>query len=280
MYADETVIYTSYKSFSTIKSNLTEGFTHVATWLEENQLIVSLRKGKTECMLFGTSQRTKNKTLDEVHHHRTLSETNSFKYLGVQLHQNLNIRNFAAQTYKKACSRLQLLKRLRPKLTTKATATIYQSMILPLVTYCSLVTYSSKSYIKKANPLHSRADQIIGNNAKQYLLKPIDSTMKRHLCKQVFKILICESFCSVFKDYFETMENNTRNIIRLPHSVASCKTRSLQEKFKFNGGKMFHSLPHKCRAATSLDDFLKVFDELQVLVLDKLNHFNSLLKSS
>ena len=43
---------------------------------------------------------------------------------------------------------------------------------------------------------------------------------------------------------------------------------------------MFDSLPHKCRAATSLDDFLKVFDELQVLVLDKLNHFNSLLKSS
>ena len=231
MYADETVIYTSDKSFSTIKSNLTEDFARVATWLKENQLIVNLRKGKTECMLFGMLQRTKNKTLDVVHHHRTLSETNSYKYLGVQLDQNRNIKDHTTQMYKKVYSCLQLLKRLQSKLSTKATVIIYQSMILPLVTYCSLVTYSSKSYIKKANPLHSRADQIIGNNAKQYLLKPIDSTMKRHLCKQVFKILICESFCSVFKDYFETMENNTRNIIRLPHSVASCKTRSLQEKF-------------------------------------------------
>ena len=203
----------------------------MATWLEENQLIVSLRKGKTECMLFGTMQRTKNKTLGEVHHYRTLSETNSYKYLSVQLHQNLNIKNLAAQMYKKVCCRLQPLKRLRPKLTTKATATIYQSMILPLVTYCSLVTYSSKSYIKKANSLHSRVDQIIGNNVKQCLLKPIDSTMKRHLRKQVFKILICESFCSVFKDYLETMENNTCNIIRLPHSVASFKTRCLRKKF-------------------------------------------------
>ena len=211
-------------------------------------------------MLFGMLQRTKNKTLDVVHHHRTLSETNSYKYLGVQLDQNLNIKHHTTQTYKKVCSRLQLLKRLRPKLITKATVTIYQSMILPLVTYCSLVTYSSKSYIKKANPLHSRADQIIGNNAKQYLLKPIDSTMKRHLCKQVFKILICESFCSVFKDYFETMENNTRNnncIIRLP----AAKLEAYRKSFKFNGGKVFNSLPHKCRAATSLDDFLKVFDE-------------------
>ena len=65
--------------------------------------------------------------------------------------------------------------------------------------------------MKKANLLHSRADQIIGNNAKQSLLKPIDSTMKEHLCKHVFKILIDEPFCSIFKDYFETMENNTRN---------------------------------------------------------------------
>ena len=230
-------------------------------------------------MLFGTSQRTKNKTLDVVHHHRTLSETNSYKYLGVQLDQNLNIKHQTTQTYKKVCSCLQLLKRLRPRLTLKATVTIYQSMTLPLVTYCSLVTYSSELHMKKANSLHSRADQIIGNNAKQSLLKPIGSTMKKHLCKHVFKILIGEPFCSVFKDYFETMENNTRNnncIIRLP----AAKLEAYRKSFKFNGGEVFKSLPHKCRAATSLDDFLKVFDELQVLVLDKLNHFNSLLKSS
>ena len=56
MYTDDTDIYTSDKSFSTIKSNLTEDFARVATWLEENQLIVNLRKRKTECMLFGMSQ--------------------------------------------------------------------------------------------------------------------------------------------------------------------------------------------------------------------------------
>ena len=64
MYADDTAIYTSDKPFSTIKSNLTEDFARIATWLEENQLIVNLRKGKTECMRFATSQRTKKKTLD------------------------------------------------------------------------------------------------------------------------------------------------------------------------------------------------------------------------
>ena len=123
--------------------------------------------GKTECMLFDTSQRTKNKTLVVVHQHRTLSETNSYKYQGVQLDQNLNIKDHTTQTYKKVCSRLQLLKYLQPKLTTKATVTIYQPIILPLVTYCSLVTYRSESYMKKAKSLHSHANQIIGKNANQ-----------------------------------------------------------------------------------------------------------------
>ena len=167
MYADDTVIYTSDKSFSTIKSNLTADFAYVATWLEENQVITNLRKGKTEYMLFGTSQCTKNKTLDVIYHHRTLSETKSYKYLGVQLDQNLNIKDHTTQTYKKVCSRLQLLKCLQPKLTTKATVTIYQPIILPLVTYCSLVTYRSESYMKKAKSLHSHANQIIGKNANQ-----------------------------------------------------------------------------------------------------------------
>ena len=133
-------------------------------------------------------------------------------------------------------------------------------MILLLVTYCSLVTYSSKSYIKKANSLHSYADQIIRNNAKQRSLKGTDSAMKKHLCKQVFKILVGKSFCSVFKDYFETMKNNTRNdncITRLP----AAKLEAYRKSFEFNGGEVFSSLPHKCRAAASLDDFSKVFDK-------------------
>ena len=135
IYADDTVIYTSEKSFSTINSNLTGAFARVTTWPKKNQLIQNLRKGKTECMSFRTLQRTKNKTLGAAYHHRALSETNSYQYLGVQLDQNLNIKDLTTQTYKKVCSRLQLLKCLQLKITTKATVTIYQSMILPLVPY-------------------------------------------------------------------------------------------------------------------------------------------------
>ena len=83
--------------------------------------------------------------------------------------------------------------------------------------------------------------------------------MKKHSYKNTFKILIGESFCSIFRDYFETMENNTRNnncIIQLP----AAKLEAQRKKLKFNGGKVFNNLLYKCRAATSLDDFFKIFD--------------------
>ena len=64
MYADDTVIYTSDKSFSTIKSNLTENFALVATWFEVKQLILNLERGRQNacCSRRRNAQRTKHLT--------------------------------------------------------------------------------------------------------------------------------------------------------------------------------------------------------------------------
>ena len=59
LYADDTVIYTTAKSQQEIENNLTEDFGRVADWLEENDLVTNMKKGKTECMLFGKKQRKK-----------------------------------------------------------------------------------------------------------------------------------------------------------------------------------------------------------------------------
>ena len=53
-YADDTVIYTSGKRKEDVEKALQEDFTSLADWLELNDLIINLKKGKTECTLFGT----------------------------------------------------------------------------------------------------------------------------------------------------------------------------------------------------------------------------------
>ena len=54
MYADDTVIYTSSKHHADLQEKLTRDFKNVADWLKKNNLIINIKKGKTEYIyLFG-----------------------------------------------------------------------------------------------------------------------------------------------------------------------------------------------------------------------------------
>ncbi len=56
-YADDTVIFTSSKDLDAIQHNLGEDIKSLADWFRDNELIMNLKKGKTEVMLFGTAKR-------------------------------------------------------------------------------------------------------------------------------------------------------------------------------------------------------------------------------
>ena len=112
MYADDTVIFVSAKSKEDLEQKLMEDFTHIAELMETNDLVTNMKKGKTECMLFGTTKRTKDISLEINYRHHNIPFTRSYKYLGIKLDQSLSLRDHFASTYKKATGRIYLLKRV------------------------------------------------------------------------------------------------------------------------------------------------------------------------
>ena len=68
-YADGTVIYAASKDIEVTKLKLFEDVDAVGSWLDQNALIINLTKGKTEYLLFGSSQRLARQgdTLDIVY---------------------------------------------------------------------------------------------------------------------------------------------------------------------------------------------------------------------
>ena len=56
-YADDTVIYVSSKNITDIENRLNEDMTAINHYRETNEHIINLKKGKTECVLFGTAKR-------------------------------------------------------------------------------------------------------------------------------------------------------------------------------------------------------------------------------
>ena len=56
IYADDTELYVAGKEIDSIENNLSKDIDNLSAWLKCNELILNLKKGKTESILFGTAQ--------------------------------------------------------------------------------------------------------------------------------------------------------------------------------------------------------------------------------
>lgn len=56
MYADDTVMFLSRKAREQLEKHLKTDFGRIVDWMKSINLITNMKKGKTECMLFGTNQ--------------------------------------------------------------------------------------------------------------------------------------------------------------------------------------------------------------------------------
>ena len=121
-----------------------------------------MKKGKTECMLFGTVQKVKNKSLIIENNSKGVSNTVTYSYLGVKLDQSLSLREQIDITCKKASGRLYLLRRIRPQLTVEVALTIYKTMLIPLFTYRSIISSTYTETLNQIiNSFERRAHEVI-----------------------------------------------------------------------------------------------------------------------
>ena len=133
--------------------------------------------------MYKTSQKIKSQELNITCRYQSVSKASTYKCLGLTLDQILNLRDHLTKTYKKSTGRLNLLRRLQPQITVKAAITIYQSMHIPLYTYCLIVTCrTSITYKYKVNPLQNRANEILFRNQPSKKRLPLFEHLMKTSC--------------------------------------------------------------------------------------------------
>ena len=150
MYADDTVLCYSARDADEIGRTLTKDLNLVRDWLLDNNLF--LHKGKTECVLFGTSPRLStacNFSVSVQGH--IIKRVTEFRYLGIVIDKALTFSAHVKYLISKAGKRLGMRSRVRnithtanviycKRHTARHTANvIYKSFILPVLDYCDLV---------------------------------------------------------------------------------------------------------------------------------------------
>ena len=97
-----------------IESHLSDSLNLVAEWFKKNQLLLNLKKEKTEAMIFGTTKRLAMlyRGLKVKYQHHTVNVTTSYRYLGVDIDPSLTFNDYFLTLYKKAAAHLLLLNKL------------------------------------------------------------------------------------------------------------------------------------------------------------------------
>ena len=244
MYADDTVLFYNHKDQQEIEKVLSKEFGILSSWLRENELILNLKEGKTEIMMFGTKKRLnqQERQINVKYRSQPINTTQSYKYPGVQLDPPLNMKEHFKGVCKKVSTRLRLLKRIRPFITDLAMFRIYQALIVPSITYCSLTNFYHQPYRKSTILLfESRVGKLTDKD-----IPSIDKILQKKIYKAVFKCL--KGNMPMLENYFERVSHNkeTRNnniMLRVP----KIKLESTKRAFFYKRGLQYSLIGVKNR---------------------------------
>ena len=239
----------------------------------QNELILNFKKDKTEVTIFGTQSRL-SKAGNNVHveyQSTKVNVTESYNYLGVKVDPTLNFYQHFRSVYKKASTRLRLLRKIRSNLTNVAALRIYQALVLPTIMYCSLTNYFNQPYRRNLiSSLEQRARIIV--NVDETPFPSIDQLHKKKVCKFVRKCI--DGDLDNFNNYFEMIKHNkrTRNnnsSIRLP----KINLESTRKSFHFYGASLYNKLPTNIRTEENRKVFNKKLYSFKFLWVCKYVNF-------
>ena len=267
-YADDTVLYVADKQTQSISAKLDEDMELIASWLKENELVINLKKGKTESLLFGTAKRRnmQSEPLEVFFSFPTrtpITGTREYKYLSVHVDGSLGLSSQFEKCLKKASGRLRLLFNIRDHLDLPAAKVIYRTMIMPVFTYCGILQLNlSQTQLTRLSLFHDRSMSVVykGEQASDYIISVVNAN-KLRACKLVRKC-IDNNVCDLFKSYFTVQHHgkemrNNDNILKLP----AIRTEYARKSFYFMGAKIYNELPIELRRIEHNQDFEKKVTE-------------------
>ena len=161
----DTVILFADKNITKIENPLNKDMSSIGNHCKVKELLLNLKKGKTEVMLFGTAQCLKlhGRSLHIVYNSEVINFVTEYVYLGNLVNNHMTLASTFEQAYKKASCRLGLLHNVRRYLTAKPAKMIFELIIMPILTYSSKTKTSfNNTQLQKFSSLERRATKVFG----------------------------------------------------------------------------------------------------------------------
>ena len=184
IYADDTTLYTKLNPHNIKQSeqNINLELENVNTWLKVNKL--SLNVTKTKFMVFHKP----NKKFDTPQlrlNDTELNQCDSFNFLGLHITQHLTWTEHIRHLSNKISRTVGQLNHLKHILPSKILITLYNTMILPHLNYCTLIWGSQHQSISK---LQKKCIRIVGNGSYNSHTEPIFKSNKLLKVEDIYQL--------------------------------------------------------------------------------------------
>ncbi len=164
-----------------------------------------------------------------------------------------------------------IIRRIRSMVDAFSAQRIYQTIIMPIFTYCGYNSLGwSESRKRMIRSIENRSLEIISPKCSLRSCDPrilsINNFLQKRACSFVFDCLN-GTVCSPYKNYFERWNHNAANTknngktAKLPKVKLDFARRS----FYFKGASIFNSLPLKLKNINSRLLFRKALDDFHLL---------------
>ena len=196
MYADDTTLYCNLNGVnSEVKIN--NELSKISEWLSSNKLSLNIKK--TKFMVFHTPQRRVNYPVLKLNN-VNIERVSQFNFLGVVINSTLKWDKQIAHISLKISRATGVIFRLRRIYPREILLTLYNTLILPHLSYCILV-WGSK--IKNNHPLLLLQKKAVRNIANEDYIAHSEP-----LCKSLNILKIPDIFtCSLWKFYYKLSKN-------------------------------------------------------------------------
>ena len=157
LFADDTVATLSGKNLQTLVSSVNKEISNVSLWFKANKL--SLNHSKTNYIIFRTRKRGVPTNLPEILIDDVIiNKVDNVKFLGVTINEYLDWSTHTSVISKSVARSVGILSKLKFILPSNILKLIYNSLILPHLSYCNHIWGNTfKSHLKQLHILQKKS---------------------------------------------------------------------------------------------------------------------------
>jgi hypothetical protein len=270
IFADDTLISASAKTFKEAAEILNRNLKIVSVWLRVNK--VKLNVSKTKCLVVTISKNKLTKLSTEltvnpiIIDDEPIEYVESFKYLGVIIDNHLRFEDHVTYVIRKIATKINYLGRMSRILSLNTKKLIYNCIIAPHFDYCASILWNaSNENIKKLQLLQNKGMRTILNckydapirdmlcrlewlNVRQKLALDVLVLIKKILNKEVPSYL-CDEV--QFANHIHNYSTRTATDFYIPAINSVFGKKSLFQ----DGFRLYNSLPQEIKNIETTKSF-------------------------